>query len=269
MNTFDFPLSQYLARIGLTAPPNLDENGLKQVHAAQAFSIPFEDLDIHLGKTISLKPEDLVAKLINSQRGGYCFELNGILCMALKALGFAVRPLLARVLYGAPVPTSRTHEVLIVTIAGQKWLADVGFGGPGLRSPMLIAAGEDEEQYGEHYRLRQDPEYGLVLQKETKGSLLDLYVFDDKEITLDADIEMANHFTSTWPDSLFRLRRMCVLPHPWGRVTLDDMELSIYRNGEVIHQALQPGLAYMNAIVQHFGIHTNTPYESFAPLKQI
>jgi N-hydroxyarylamine O-acetyltransferase len=266
MNEIDFPLSTYLARLGLNKIPDPGEAGLREVHAAQAFSIPFENLDILLGRSISLRKEDLVSKLINQRRGGYCFELNGLLHLALKSLGFTVQTHLARVLYGRTDPGARTHQVLIVTISGQDWLADCGFGGPGLCLPLPMIAGQVGEQYGERYRLRRDSEYGMVLQKESKDSFMDLFAFDRNERTLAVDIEMANHYTSTWPESIFRLHRMCSLRKPWGRVTLSDMELTIHREGESASQTLPPGLPYMTAIAEHFGIHLDSKYEDFAPL---
>ena len=266
MNTTDFPLSQYLDRIGLSTAPAPDEKGLAMIHAAQVCSIPFENIDIHLGLPISLKPNDLAAKLVRQHRGGYCFELNGIFHLALKALGFNVRPLLARALYGRPDPGARTHQVLIVTIAGCDWLADAGFGGPGLRLPIPLAAEQIREQYGERYRLRNNPKYGWVLQKETMNAYMDLYAFEDS-LTLDIDVEMANHFTSTWPASIFRLRRMCSLARPWGRVTLADMELTIHRDGKSLTQLLPPGPQYMAALAEHFGLDIKAVYEDFAPLR--
>jgi arylamine N-acetyltransferase len=134
MNTTAFPLSQYLERIGLSTAPKPNEEGLRQVHSAQAFSIPFENIDIHFGRPISLNSADLVEKILRQKRGGYCFELNGIFHRALKALGFSVRPHMARVLYGRPAPGGRTHEVLVVAVSGKKWLADTGFGAR-LRAP--------------------------------------------------------------------------------------------------------------------------------------
>lgn len=269
MNPADFPLPQYLERIGLKEFPKPDEEGLKQAHAAQAFSIPFENFDIHLGRLISLKPEDLAAKLIYGKRGGYCFELNGIFHLALKSLGFSVQPVLARVLYGRSDPGARTHQVLVVTISGRKWLADIGFGGPGLRLPLPMVVDRFEEQYGERYRLRQDPTYGMILQKESKNAIVDLYSFDERERTMDVDIDMANHFTATWPDSIFRLHRMCALPKPWGRITLVDMELSIYRDGQSTIRTLSPGSSYMDAITQNFGISLNVDYGDLSPLSQL
>lgn len=237
------------------------------MHSAQAFSIPFENIDVHFGRPISLKPADLVEKILRQKRGGYCFELNGIFLQALRALGFSARPHMARVLYGRAAPSERTHEVLVVTVSGKKWLADTGFGGPGLRSPIPIATDLAHEQYGERYRLRRDPELGLVLQKETRDLLLDLYAFNENELTLEVDIEMGNHFTSTSPVSIFRLHRMCSLAQSWGRVTLNDMELTIHRDGQSIRRILPPGPEYMAAISKHFGIDTGAMYEDLLPLK--
>jgi len=261
-----FPLIQYLERIGLSSAPKPDEEGLRQVHSAQAFAIPFENIDIHLGRPISLEPADLVEKILWQRRGGYCFELNGILRQALKALGFAVRPHMARVLYGRAAPSERSHEVLVVTISGQQWLADAGFGGPGLRSPIPITTDLAHEQYGERYRLRRDPELGLVLQKDTRDLLLDLYAFSENELTLEADIEMGNHFTSTSPYSIFRLHRMCSFAQSWGRVTLNDMELTMHRDGQNISRTLPPGPEYMAALARHFGIEIGARYEDLMPL---
>ncbi len=267
MKIIDFPLQQYLERIGLSHAPQPDEQGLRQVHTGQAFSIPFENLDIPLGRTISLNPEVLADKLIHRRRGGYCFELNELLRLALKSLGFVVRPQLARVLYKCPNPTARTHEVLIVTISGREWLADVGFGGPGLRAPIPLVSGRIEEQFGERYRLIRDSRFGALLRKHAEDGFFDLYAFDQDEVTLDADLEMANHYTSTWPESIFRLQRMCALPAHWGRVTLTDMELTIYRGGEITSRTLSPGSEYMSALTEHFGIDLNMNYEDLSPLK--
>lgn len=258
----DFPIKKYLDRIAVKSAPRVDENGLKQIHAAQVFSIPFENLDIHLGRTISLKPEDLINKMLIKKRGGYCFELNGLLRLALKAVGFTVRPLLARVLYTLPEPTAHTHQVLIATIAGQEWLADVGFGGPGLCLPIPLIPDRVYKQYRDRYMLRSDPVYGWVLQKESRGAFIDLYTFREQP-TLDADIEMSNHFTSTWPGSLFRIQKMCVLPKTWGRITLSDMELTIYRDGRSTRKTLDPGSSYMDALAEHFGLALDTKFEDF------
>lgn len=262
MNSADFPISRYLDRIGLGKPPLSDVEGLREIHAAQSFSIPFENLDIHLGRTISLKSDALIDKILQRNRGGYCFELNGILLLALKALGFMVRPLLARVLYNRNEPGPYTHEVLIASISGQDWLADVGFGGPGPRLPLPMIPDRIHTQYKDRYRLQFGSDHGWVLQKSSPGGFFNLYTFQDLPL-LDADIEMSNHFTSTWPDSIFRTHKMCAFPKPWGRVTLTDMELTINRDGRIIRRTLPAGPIYMDALVEHFGLALDAEYEEF------
>ena len=269
MASTGFPLPKYLTRIGLGSLPHPNEDGLEQIHLAQAFSIPFENLDIHLGRPISLNPQNLAAKMLERKRGGYCFELNGLLRLALSSMGFNVRPHLARVLYGRNDSGPRTHQVLIVTISGKKWLADVGFGGPGIRSPLPLVTGQVYNQDGERYRLQRHPQLGTVLQKETRNSFLDLYAFNETELTLDIDIEMANHFTSTWPQSIFRLHRMCSLPQPWGRVTLSDMELTIRRDGQSLSETLPAGSQYISALAENFGIEIDANYEDLALLDTV
>jgi N-hydroxyarylamine O-acetyltransferase len=267
MNMNHFPLTQYLDRIGLTETPGINTDGLQKLHSAQAFSVPFENLDILLGRTIALAPERLAAKLILQRRGGYCFELNRLLHLALKTIGFSVRPLLARVLYGLETPSAHTHEVLVVTADGNDWLADVGFGGPGLCLPLPLITDQVFEQFGERYRLIRHPKYGMILQREIDDkSYIDLYCFDLDDLTLDADIDMANHFTSTWPQSIFRLHRMCSLRKPWGRVTLLDMELTFYRDGQSIKNILPEGPPYLAALSENFGINLKAPYEELNPL---
>jgi N-hydroxyarylamine O-acetyltransferase len=185
-----------------------------------------------------------------------------MLHLALKALGFNVHPLLARVLYNRTEPGAYTHQVLIVKISGQDWLADVGFGGPGLRLPIPMIPDRTYEQFGDCYKLRDDPDYGWVLQKESRGTFIDLYTFRD-QLTLDADIEMSNHFTSTWPDSNFRAHRMCVLPKTWGRITLADMELTFHRDGRSASRILPPGPLYLEALAEHFGLVLEAEYKDF------
>src|SRR5262249_26883142 len=128
-----FDLDAYLARIGYAGPRAPTAEGLHDVHAAHALAIPFENLDILLGRGVSLDPARLAAKLVDARRGGYCFEHNSLIAAALRELGFIVEILGARVRMGPPRPNlpPRTHCLLRVTIDGAPWLADVGFGGDG------------------------------------------------------------------------------------------------------------------------------------------
>ena len=91
MMTDFFDASAYLQRIGLTACPTVDLAGLKQLHQAHYYSIPFENFDIPLDRGIDVAPSAIFNKLVTQQRGGYCFETNGLLLLALQHFGFQCR----------------------------------------------------------------------------------------------------------------------------------------------------------------------------------
>lgn len=73
-----FDRSAYLARIGYQGPVVPSMETLRGLHLSHVLTVPFENLDIHLGRPISLEPSALFEKIVTSRRGGYCFELNGL-----------------------------------------------------------------------------------------------------------------------------------------------------------------------------------------------
>ena len=91
-------LPNYLNRIGLKhAPLKADLSTLALVMAAHSRAIAFENIDVVRGKPISMARDDVEKKLVDDLRGGYCWEQNTLLSMALEELGFDVVPLLCRV----------------------------------------------------------------------------------------------------------------------------------------------------------------------------
>jgi N-hydroxyarylamine O-acetyltransferase len=158
-------LDAYLERIGLQGRPSLAE-----VHRAHVTSIPFENLDPHGGKAVSLQPADLEAKMVRGRRGGYCFEQNLLLAEAYREMGVEVDLMLARVLYRAEpgLVRPRTHLVLRVTDAGESWLADAGFGNGTLLEPLPFHPGAEANQAGWSMRLTATDEK-LVLQRVEDG----------------------------------------------------------------------------------------------------
>src|SRR4051812_36794244 len=99
-------LDAYLARIGYTGAREATAETLAAIHARHAASIPFENLDVILGRGIQIDPAAIERKLVTDQRGGYCFEQNALLASALQELGFSVTPLLGRVRWQIPTETS-------------------------------------------------------------------------------------------------------------------------------------------------------------------
>ncbi|MFG2379185.1 arylamine N-acetyltransferase [Streptomyces sp. NPDC048504] len=173
-----FDLDQYLTHIGWEGERRPDLGTLRGVHLAHMRGIPFENLDALRRTAPSLELPDLMAKLVHSRRGGYCYEQNTLLTAALRALGFGVTLLAARVVVGADRIESRprTHMALLVEVPGdpRPYLADVGFGAIGaLLEPVPVVVGGEFEGAGRRHRLVQVPRRGplelLVLQAYDGG----------------------------------------------------------------------------------------------------
>lgn len=147
-------LSAYLKRIGVaeTQPPSREF--LRQLHRAHLLSIPYENLDIHLGRKLTLDPDHIYRKIVEQGRGGWCYEMNGTFAWALRELGFDVTLLGSSVGSAAQggVDGDLDHLILLVHL-DQPWLADVGFGN-GLLEPIPLKVG-DYQQGHMHFRLEQ------------------------------------------------------------------------------------------------------------------
>jgi len=221
-------LHAYLARIGLATGPAPSLPTLTALHEAHVGAVPFENLDILLGRPISLEPAALHAKLVAGRRGGYCFEQNTLFRAALETLGFGAIALSARVRAGATTLRPRTHMLLRVELPEGPYLADVGFGGEGPVHPLPFVAGVETWIAGSGYRLRAEQEL-WVLEANHTGDWAGLYAF-----TLEAqhpvDFEMANHFTSTYPASPFRQSLTAQRSWPGRRAILRDRDL-VLREG--------------------------------------
>jgi N-hydroxyarylamine O-acetyltransferase len=215
-----FELDAYLERIGLAAAPG---PGLTAIHRAHVTRIPFENLSPYRGVPVALEPDALTQKLVEQRRGGYCFEHNLLLKLALESIGAHVEPLLARVRNGQPpLPAGPlTHLLLRVELGGALWHADVGFGQGTLLEPIPFGPGGPYEQSGWRYQVVREGEL-LVLQTATDAGWRDLYAFSTAPVE-PVDIEVSNWFTSTHPESRFTSRLLVTRHDDDGsRTTLSD-----------------------------------------------
>ena len=195
-------LHDYLDRIGVAGALDGSLETVRRLHLAHREAFLFENLSIQMGDPISLALPDIERKFLDQGRGGYCFEHSTLFAAALADLGLASTILLGRVRRGPPQRWVRTHMLLSLEVDGGPWLADVGFGGFGLLEPLPLADGASSHQGGLTYLLRR--EKGLwVLSMRDAEATTDLYEFTEEAQT-PWDVEAANHFTSTHPESIFR-----------------------------------------------------------------
>ncbi len=262
-----FDLDAYLARIDLPARPTRDLAGLARVQRAHRLAIPFENLDVILGRGIAIEPTPVFAKLVGARRGGYCFEHNRLFGDALSALGFVHRPLLARVWLGVdldrgPVPPL-THTFSLVETGDEAWIADPGFGGTYAPVMPLRDGAEEVAPDGARFRLTRREGLGWLLERQGSPMGTDgraqgdgwepQYSFTTAPVVA-ADLALGNWWTSTAPGTRFTTLRLASIVLPHGFATLTDTR---YRRSAATEQAeatITDPRVYRMRLAMMFGI---------------
>jgi N-hydroxyarylamine O-acetyltransferase len=244
-------IAAYLERIKYRGPlePNLAT--LRELHKAHMLAVPFENLDIHLGREIALDEQKIYSKVVKQRRGGFCYELNGAFASLLRSLGYDVEMLSAGVAreaggFGPPFD----HMTLLVRLE-DLWLADVGFG-DSFREPLRPdEPGEQAQEWGA-YRVARDGEYRILERRE--GDLWEpQYRFTLQPYEL-ADFAGMCRYHQTSPESTFTQRRTCSLATPDGRITLANMRfVTTTRDGRQ-ESELANQEEYRAALRERFGV---------------
>jgi N-hydroxyarylamine O-acetyltransferase len=248
-------LDLYFRRIKYSQSPIVNLQTLRELHLSHLQHIPYENIDVFCHQGVKLDPETLTQKILLRQRGGYCFEQNGLFFTVLSELGFRCHPNMARVHRNRPQPGGRTHQVNLVELEGQIWLCDVGFGGSGFRQPLMLQADVEFEQLGEIYRLHENDVHGFYLQKRMEQEWRPLYTFRI-EPALPIDMEMANFYTSNSSDHVFRDAIIGTRMTDRGRVTLSDHTFKVFdlTQGTLEKVIVTDFAAYLDNLREHLGV---------------
>ncbi len=242
----------YLNRIDYRGPISPTLEILRSLHLAHLLAVPFENLDIHLGRPIILDEERFFEKIVGHRRGGFCYELNGLFALLLEDLGFDVTRHSARVYRGSGFGPEFDHLVLVARLEEQ-WLVDVGFGDC-FRFPLRLHESEDQTQFGHTYRIACDGESWTMLERNAAGENVDGYAFTLKPRRL-SEFAGRCHYHQTSALSHFTQKRICSRATPDGRITLSDLKLIITERGERREWLLNEGNEYSAALREHFGIN--------------
>lgn len=196
-------LAAYLNRIGLDGAPRADLETLRELQRLHTCAIPFENLSPFLGEQVKIDLRSLEDKLVRRRRGGWCFEQNLLFTHMLRAMGFEVRTLAARVLWNVPagVTTARSHMLMLVPIEGRRYIADVGFGGLTLTAPLVLEPHVEQATPHEPHRMIPSGD-GFTLEARVGAEWQALYAFDLHE-QVQADYEVSNWYLANFPQSQF------------------------------------------------------------------
>ncbi|MFI6088900.1 arylamine N-acetyltransferase [Streptomyces sp. NPDC051218] len=231
-NGEELDIEAYFVRVGYEGEAKPDFDTLRGLHRAHVASIPFENLEMMVGRPVPLDLGALQDKLVRRRRGGYCYEQNLLFAAALDRIGFAVTGLGARVRSGASSRRAVTHMLLNVEANGRQWHCDVGFGAEGLLEPILLAnegdVGQDVRQGEWRFGIVQEANGARVLRTEHKDGWFDLYEYTLEE-RLPVDYVVMNHYTSTHPLSSFIRRPVIQRAAPQVRRTLVGEHLAVMR----------------------------------------
>jgi N-hydroxyarylamine O-acetyltransferase len=222
----DQTVTAYLERIGATRPSAPDLEGLRHLQERQVLSVPFENLDYHLGEPVHMD-ERVLPKLIGARRGGGCFEVNPALAFLLRSLGYTVDILPGRVHRpGGVLGPLLGHLALRVRADGKDWLVDTGFG-RNSRFPLDLASREEQPDPHGTYRLAESDNDAVDVFYN--GKPLYQVVLHPVEVE---DFAPALWWYRTAPESSFLQALFCSMRTEDGMVTIKGSQLSTVSNGE-------------------------------------
>lgn len=246
-----FNLATYCQRIGYSGELRADLATVHTLMQHQLRAVPFENLDVLAGKPISLHPDDIVAKVIGRQRGGYCYELNGLFAMALTALGVEWQFVAARPLF-YPVKRPRTHAALVVKLESVEWLCDLGFGSYGIRAPLRLDVLDMpvRQDFDTFMLSREDGDF--ILKALVEGEWQQQYGFNRCAVEW-IDFAPANWLNSTHPDTVFTQKPLIVRFTQDGRnILFGDAFKQV--SGQQISKRNITAAEQAMILAEHFGL---------------
>jgi N-hydroxyarylamine O-acetyltransferase len=242
----------YLDRIGYTGPTSPTIETLRSIHIAHLLAVPFENLDIAQGRKISLDEGEILRKIVQQRRGGFCYELNGAFSALLTSLGFQVTLLSARVARETGGEGPEFDHLGLRVGLEEPWLADVGFGDFFLAPLRMELAQEQVDAVGT-FRLVQVADRLQIEKSQPDKPWKPQYSFSQQPRNL-ADFAGMCHYHQTSPESSFTQNRICSRATPEGRITLSGMKLIVTRNGRREEKLLSSEHDWSGALYEHFGI---------------
>lgn len=249
-------LQRCLDRIGYEGPHRADLATLAALQNAFLLHVPFENLDIHIGRPIVLETDRFYAKIVEERRGGFCYECNGLFHAMLTTMGFGVDYLAAAMQLEHSLPLKFSHLALLVHLDGCGYLVDVG-NGQSCRQPLRLDGGRARDEDID-YEVRDHPSGRALYYREPGGDWLPRFRFGTAPRHLhEFDAMCRMHQTS--PQSRFTRHRLASIATAAGRVTLLDRELEVREDGSVVKRHLDSDRDYALALEGYFGLRLPAP----------
>lgn len=245
-------LPAYLARIRYSGSTDPSPETLRALHLAHLYAVPFENLDISLGRAITCDEQRFFHKIVKRRRGGFCYELNGAFAALLRELGFRVTLLSARVSREDGSASAEFDHMALRVDLDHPWLADVGFGDSFLE-PLRLNPEIEQEQYGQRFRIAAVGDVMILQRQLADGTWKSQFRFTQTPRQL-CDFEARCQFQQTSPESHFTRQRICTLPTHDGRITLSDLKLIRTVGEKREERMLRNEEEWRTVLEEHFGV---------------
>jgi N-hydroxyarylamine O-acetyltransferase len=235
-----------LSRIGLSAMPTADVEGLRALHRAYLARVPYEDIAVQLGETRPLDEAALIARVCAGGRGGYCFEINTVLAAMLRGCGFTVTHHQAVV--GGDGPTN--HMALLVEIDGDRWLADAGLG-EGFVEPLPFHRGVTRQGPFAYTLAREDG--GTWWMGQHEWSTFSGFRMTEEPSSI-ADFDVHHDRLANDPESSFVKTLVVQSPRPDRIVTLRARTVSVVGPAVQEKRVVDDIVEFTGVLRETFGI---------------
>lgn len=242
-------LDRYLGRIGVAGRPAANLDTLARIHRAHLGAIPYENLDIHLGRPLHLGAAAAFAKLVDRRRGGWCYEMNGLLGWALEALGFRVDYLAGTVGRERTGDVAQGNHLLLLVHLERPYLADVGFG-DGLIEPVPLAEGPIVQE-GFGYRLSRSGDRWIFHNHPGAGAASFDFTVEPHRIE---QFAAQSHRLQTLPESSFVQHTVCQRWTGSAMVTLRGAVLRSTTPAGTTERDLESREAFSATLAETFGL---------------
>ena len=259
----DAEVIKYLSRIQLN-DCNSSLEGLTTLQEHHMEYIPFENLDIVVGRNISLNYNHIFNKIITKKRGGYCFELNTLYAQLLRSLGFSTKSVLGRVWLSNPKKLPpRNHLAQIVEFNGCTYITDVGFGGLISSIPLDINVSSPVNDKDGMVRVSQFRDHQFIIQRHDGKEWTNLYSFENIEVS-EEDIDISNYYMSTHPNSHFYHHKFVGRSTKEGRIGLFNNKMSIRKGINVVNKKrVDFGDDWIEILKREFSLHLDFSEKEF------
>ena len=230
-----------------------DLGWLKLLQRQHLLNVPFENLDIHWKRPILLDTGAFYRKIVEGDRGGFCYELNGLFNELLREIGFETRLLSARVGDGqGNFSPEYDHAAILVIIGEMQYIADVGFGAFSTEPLKLETCAEQTDAAGIFLVRRYDDETFEIAKKEDSGWRSE-YIFMPLGHDL-AEFKERCLWHQTSPESHFMKNKICSLLTLTGRKTLTDSKYIVTTEAEKVEVPVSDREEFDQLLLKEFGI---------------